>query len=108
LQWPVWGAHYLSHGKRGEAPDLPAAAELVSLVESWRRTAEDAPRAEIWGQMLKLYTDQVFSIGFVNSTPQPVLHTAKLRNFPEQGLYGFDPTSYFGVYMPDTFWLAEA
>ena len=29
----------------------------------------------------------------------------KLRNMPETGLYGFDPTCYFGVYMPDTFWL---
>jgi peptide/nickel transport system substrate-binding protein len=108
LQWPVWGSYYLSHGKRGEAPDLPAAAELVSLVERWRKSPDDAQRAAIWADMLKLYTDQVFSIGFVNSTPQPVLHTARLRNFPEQGLYGFDPTSYFGVYMPDTFWLAEA
>lgn len=108
LQWPVWGSYYLSHGKRGEAPDLPAAAELVSMVELWRKSPDDAQRAATWADMLKLYTDQVFSIGFVNSTPQPVLHTARLRNFPEQGLYGFDPTSYFGVYMPDTFWLAEA
>lgn len=108
LQWPVWGSFYLSHGKRGEAPDLPEAGELVALVERWRASAQDAQRTEIWAQMLKLYADQVFSIGFVNSTPQPVLHTARLRNFPQDGLYGFDPTCYFGVYMPDTFWLAEA
>ena len=24
-----------------------------------------------------------------------------------EALYGFDPTSYLGVYMPDTFWLAD-
>jgi len=108
LQWPVWGAYYLSHGKRGEPPGLPAAAELVGMVDRWREAADDAGRAQIWADMLKLYTDQVFSIGFVNSTPQPVLRSARLQNFPAEGLYGFDPTAYFGVYMPDTFWLSEA
>jgi peptide/nickel transport system substrate-binding protein len=23
----------------------------------------------------------------------------------EEGLFGFDPTCYLGVYMPDSFWL---
>ena len=58
--------------------------------------------------MLSLFTDQVFSIGIVNATLQPVLSSARLRNIPTTGLYGFDPTSYLGVYMPDTFWLKEA
>jgi peptide/nickel transport system substrate-binding protein len=57
--------------------------------------------------MLSLYTQQVFSIGIVNGTQQPVLASTRMRNLPEHGLYGFDPTAYFGVYMPDTFWLAE-
>ena len=26
----------------------------------------------------------------------------------EPRLYGFDPTSFLGVYMPDTFWYGEA
>ena len=28
-------------------------------------------------------------------------------NNPAKALYGFDPTAYLGVYMPDTFWLAN-
>ncbi len=107
LQWPLWGAHYTSHGKVGEPPDLPEAAELVKLVHEWRRSGEMSARTKIWTSMLELYTDQVFSIGIVNSTLQPVLRSARLRNVPEAALYGFDPTCYFGVYMPDTFWLAE-
>ena len=63
---------------------------------------KSAPR--VWARMLSLYTDQVFSIGIVNATLQPVVASAKLRNVPAKGLYGFDPTGYFGVYMPDTFW----
>lgn len=107
LQWPLWGAHYISHGQVGEPPDLPAAAQLVDLVKQWRRSAEKSDRAKIWTSMLALFTDQVFSIGLVNATLQPVLRSSRLRNLPEEALYGFDPTSYFGVYMPDTFWLAE-
>jgi peptide/nickel transport system substrate-binding protein len=107
LQWPLWGAHYSSHGNVGEPPDLPEAAELVKLVKEWRRSGEMSDRTRIWTSMLALYTEQVFSIGIVNGTLQPVLRSARMRNVPEAALYGFDPTCFFGVYMPDTFWLAE-
>jgi peptide/nickel transport system substrate-binding protein len=107
LQWPLWGSHYASDGQVGEAPDLPEAVELVSLLTDWRRAGEHEERAHIWDAMLSLYTDQVFSIGIVNATLQPVLASTRLRNLPPTGLYGFDPTSYLGVYMPDTFWLEE-
>ncbi|WP_324763799.1 ABC transporter substrate-binding protein (plasmid) [Sinorhizobium meliloti] len=107
LQWPVWGLNYMSHGEMGEAPDLPAVVELLDLLKRWRHSADDAERADIWRQMLSIYTDQVFSIGLVNSSLQPILVTKKLRNFPDEGLYGFDPTSYLGAYKPDTFWLEQ-
>jgi peptide/nickel transport system substrate-binding protein len=107
LQWPVWGLNYISHGEMGEAPDLAPVVELLDLLKRWRLSSDDAERADIWRQMLSIYTDHVFSIGLVNSSLQPILVTTKLRNFPEKGLYGFDPTSYFGVYKPETFWLEE-
>lgn len=105
LQWPLWGAHYLSHGTVGEPPDIPEAVELLALLKRWRGTMETRERAQIWDAMLQLYTDQLFSIGIVNATLQPVLSSSRLRNLPSNGLYGFDPTAYLGVYMPDTFWL---
>jgi peptide/nickel transport system substrate-binding protein len=104
LQWPVWGMHYQTHGENGSAPDLEAAVELVQLYKRWRTSKSQADRREIWTRMLSIYTDQVFSIGLVNATLQPVVRSARLRNMPETGFYGFDPTSYFGAYMPDTFW----
>ena len=54
--------------------------------------------------MLAIHADQVFSIGIVNAALQPIVYSSALRNMPEKALYGFDPTSYLGVYMPDTFW----
>jgi peptide/nickel transport system substrate-binding protein len=106
LQWPLWGMHYLSLGQSGQAPDLPEALELVALQNSWRKSTHMAERTEIWHKMLSLYTDQVFSIGLVNSTLQPIMRSSRLQNVPENGLYGFDPTCYLGIYMPDTFWLS--
>ena len=107
LQWPLWGIHYQTNGKRGTAPSMPEAVRLVELLGKWRSSAGSQGRIDAWHEMLGLFTDQVFSIGLVNQTRQPVLSAKRLRNIPETGLYGFDPTSYIGVYMPDTFWLAE-
>lgn len=107
LQWPLWGMHYLSGGSQGVAPDVQGAADLVDLLGKWGKAASMDERAEIWHQMLSIYTQQVFSIGLINGTFQPVVRSAKLRNVPDKALYGFDPTCYLGVYMPDTFWLAE-
>ena len=73
----------------------------------WRAAATSDARAEVWHRMLSIFTQQVFSIGLINGTSQPILRAANLRNVPEKALFGFDPMSYFGVYMPDTFWMSE-
>jgi peptide/nickel transport system substrate-binding protein len=107
LQWPLWGINFMSQGAKGEAPDIPEVKELLRLLEEWRRTVDPAPRAEIWRKMLALYTDQVFSIGTVTSTLQPVVRRKTLRNVPDKGLFAYAPTAYLGVYLPDTFFYAE-
>ena len=107
LQWPVWGMYYLSLEQNGHAPELPEAIRLVELLKEWRRTVNTPERTRIWHEMLAIYTQNVFSIGIVNATLQPVLHSSHLRNVPETGLYGFDPTCFLGVYMPDTFWYSS-
>jgi peptide/nickel transport system substrate-binding protein len=107
LHWPVWGLHYLSAGTDGHAPDLKEAVDLLELMHAWRRAMTSAEREAIWHQMLKIFTDQVFTIGIVNAAKVPLVYSSKLRNVPADGLFGFDPTSYLGVYMPDTFWLQE-
>jgi peptide/nickel transport system substrate-binding protein len=104
LQWPIWGVHYLSGGREGKAPDLPEAAELLDMLKNWRASPTLEERRKIWLEMLLLYSQQVFSIGIVNGALQPLVHAARMQNVPEKALFGFDPTSYLGVYMPDTFW----
>ena len=107
LQWPLWGVYFVNRGAKGEAPDIPEARELLNLLEEWRRTVDSAPRAEIWKKMLALYTDQVFSIGTVTSTLQPVVRRRTLKNVPDKALFAYAPTAYLGVYLPDTFFFAD-
>ena len=108
LQWPLWGVYFVNRGAKGEAPDMPEARELL---EAARRTGAapsiSAPRAEIWKKMLALYTDQVFSIGTVTSTLQPVVRRRTLKNVPDKALFAYAPTAYLGVYLPDTFFFAD-
>ena len=107
LQWPVWGMFTQSHGGMGAEPEIPEVKELLRLYELWRMTTTTQERHDIWSQMLAIYADQVFSIGLINATLQPIVRSSRLVNMPETGLYGFEPTSFFGVYMPDTFWFRK-
>ncbi|AYD03336.1 ABC transporter substrate-binding protein [Neorhizobium sp. NCHU2750] len=107
LQWPVWGLHYLSGGTDGHPPDLPEAIELLELMKKWKTAGTYEQREAIWHSMLEIFTSQVFTIGIVNQSLQPLVKSSKLQNIPENGLFGYDPTSYLGVYMPDTFWYKE-
>ncbi len=107
-QWPQWGLYGMTGGKSGTEPDLPSAKRLLSLLREWQLSRDDETRERIWNDMLKIYTDEVFSIGTVNSTLQPIVVNKKLRNVPREEVYSFQPGSYFGVFMVDTFWFENA
>jgi peptide/nickel transport system substrate-binding protein len=106
-QWPQWGAYYESNGKSGEAPDLPAAQQLVVLNDQWARARSREERVAIWHQILDINREQMFTIGIVNHVPHPVVVSDHLQNVPEKGFYDFSPGAYFGIYRPDSFWFDE-
>ncbi|MBE31126.1 MAG: peptide ABC transporter substrate-binding protein, partial [Acidiferrobacteraceae bacterium] len=105
-QWPVWGQYFETAGLTGSAPDLAEVAQLADLLAQWRSASDTEVRNDVWQQMLAIHADQVFTIGTVNAVPQPIVVNARLRNVPEQGVYAWAPGAYFGMYRPDTFWLA--
>ncbi|MET0606644.1 MAG: ABC transporter substrate-binding protein [Beijerinckiaceae bacterium] len=107
FQWPLWGQYVESSGKDGEKPALPEALELVDLHAKWRRSATHEERLELWRRILSINADQVFTIGIVNSTLQPVVISNRLRNVPDKAIYSFEPGAFFGAQMPDTFWFAD-
>ena len=107
LQWPAWGLNTESGGENGEAPELPAAKRLLELYTSWLEAGSMAQKTAIWHEMLKIHADEVFAIGIVNGTSQPIVVSNHLHNVPENGLYTYDPGAYFGIYQPDTFWFDQ-
>ncbi len=106
-QWPSWGNYLASKGAAGEKPTLPEVARLSELYQQWRGAADYDEQSRIWHEMLSIFTDQVYSIGIVSGGLQPIVVSNKLRNVPEEGIWSFEPTLYFGQYLPDTFWLEE-
>ncbi|MFC5394455.1 ABC transporter substrate-binding protein [Bosea vestrisii] len=104
FNWPRWGQYFESGGREGEAPDIAEAKELVALYRAWRHSTTHQERREIWQRMLKINAEQLFTIGVVNATLQPVVVSTRLKNVPDKGLYSFEPGAFFGRYMPDTFW----
>lgn len=107
FQWPLWGQYVQSGGRDGEKPDNPAVQELIDLQQRWRQSVSSDERERIWKRMLEINADEVFTIGIVNRTSQPVVVSNLLRNVPEVGIWSFEPGAYFGIYMPDTFWFDE-
>jgi peptide/nickel transport system substrate-binding protein len=106
-QWPRFGQFAETMGRSGDAIDMPEVKELADLLESWRHSSTREQRADIWRKMLVNHAQNVFSIGIVNSTFQPVVASRRLRNVPDDGWYSFEPGAFLGVYRPDTFWLID-
>ena len=73
---------------------------IVAIMESVYVMTE----REIWRQMLRINAEQLFTIGVINSTLQPIVVSKDLNNVPEHGLYSFEPGAFLGRYLPDTFW----
>ncbi|MBC6407307.1 MAG: ABC transporter substrate-binding protein [Rhodobacteraceae bacterium] len=104
--WPMWGQHYQTHGEVGEKPDTPAALRLMALADLWARSTDEAVRQACWQEMVDIHADQIFGIGLLNRTPQPVVVSNRLRNVPEAAIWAWEPGAHFGVHRPDEFFFA--
>ncbi|MBK1696836.1 peptide ABC transporter substrate-binding protein [Rhodovibrio salinarum] len=106
-QWSKWGQYYQTGGRSGEPVDMAAPKRLLELYEEWYVTRESDRRRAIWHEMLRINAEQQYTLGLVADVPQPVVVHTRLRGVPQEGLYNWDPGSFFGIYRPDTFWWAE-
>ena len=107
-QWPKWGQYYETDGQAGDTIDMPAARELFDLFKKWQVANSEQERRDIWHRILEINAEETFTIGVVCCTKQPVVVADTLRNVPEEGVYAWDPGAHFGVYLPDTFYFADA
>ena len=106
--WPKWGQYFETKGKSGEAPDLPAAQELMELYRDWHSATGRAGREAAWERILEINAEQVFTFGLVAQIPQPIVVRNGLHNLPETAIYNWNPGAQFGIYRPETFWMEEA
>ena len=108
LQWPKWGQYYETNGKAGEKPTGEHVIHLLELYQRWKNTAAQKEKSEIWEKILKIHSDQIYSIGLVAAVLQPVVVSSRLKNVPLSAIYNWNPGAHFGIYKPDTFWFAAA
>jgi peptide/nickel transport system substrate-binding protein len=101
LQWSQWGLYFESKGKRGQPPSLPAARRLVELYQAWLVSTDRETRTRIWREMLEINAEELFTIGILGNTLQPVVVAERLRGVPEKGVYAWDPGAHFGIINPD-------
>jgi peptide/nickel transport system substrate-binding protein len=107
LEWPKWGQFFETKGTAGEPPDLPAAIQLKEFYKAWLASGDSSERMRIWQDMLRIWADEVFTIGLIAGVQQPIVVSNRLRNVPQEGMYNWDPGAHFGFYKPDTFWLDD-
>lgn len=107
LMWPKWGQYIETRGKAGEPIALDGARRLRELLGDWFDADTREARAAVWQKMLKVWGEEVYSIGLVAGVLQPVVVSNRLRNVPVEGIYNWDPGAHFGIYSPDTFWFAS-
>ncbi len=102
--WPMWGQYYQTTGQAGEPPDLEPAQRLLDLAHAWERTTDKTERSRIWQEMLEIHANQLFGIGIISETPQPVVVSKRLRNVPETALWTWEPGAHVGVHRVDEFY----
>jgi peptide/nickel transport system substrate-binding protein len=105
-QWPKWGQYWQTNGQSGQPVDMDKPERLLQLYKDWRRATDRETRAQIWHEMLSIHAQQQYTIGLVAEVPQPVVVHSALANLPKEGLYNWDPGSFFGMYRLDaTYWV---
>ena len=105
--WPMWGQYYQTGGNAGEEPDMEEAKQLMDYSEQWVTAGSEEERAKLWQKMLDIHADQLYGIGIVAETPQPIVVSKRLRNVPEKGMWAWQPGSQFGVHRPDEFYFQQ-
>ncbi len=106
--WPKWGQYHQTSGQAGERPDLPDAVELIKLAKEWETSTSEQQREEIWNKMLYIHAEQVYGIGIVAETPQPVVVSSRLRNVPDNALWSWEPGAHFGIHRMDEFYFDDS
>lgn len=88
-QWPLWEQWFASAGAAGEEPP-----ENIKEIHNWWSRlmveADEERRVELAKNILQAQADNLWVIGTVGSVPHPIIVNKDIRNYPENGLWGWD------------------
>lgn len=108
FNWPMFGQWVETNGKEGQEPDIEGVKELVHLRNQWLASSSTEERRVVWKKMLSIHAEQLYSIGIISGTLQPVVVSQRLRNVPATAIYAYEPGGYFGLTMPDSYWFDQS
>lgn len=108
FNWPMFGQWVETNGKEGQEPDMEGVKELVHLRNQWLASSSTEERRVVWKKMLSIHAEQLYSIGIISGTLQPVVVSQRLRNVPATALYAYEAGGYFGLTMPDSYWFDQS
>lgn len=104
--WNDWTRWYLTDGRLGEEPP-----DEIRKLQAWAdglRTSVDPDERIAYGkQILRSNAENLWSIGTVGLAPHPVVVSARLKNVPTNGIWGWD-TRWTLPYHPATWFFAES
>ncbi|MGC8972295.1 MAG: ABC transporter substrate-binding protein [bacterium] len=86
---PLWAQWYATNGKAGEEPPKEVK-KLITLWEKMQTTLSDKERIRLGKEILKSNAENLWTIGTIGLTPQPIIAKNYLRNIPAEGLWGYD------------------
>jgi peptide/nickel transport system substrate-binding protein len=88
LPGPQVGLYVATGGKEGVKP-TPYYQELIDLHLIVGTAATEVEQAEIGKEIFRRYSENLWSIGIVGGTPQPIVISRKLGNVPDVAFYSY-------------------
>ncbi len=80
---PLFGVYYKTQGKDGEQP-TGKLLEAQQLYDQWKTTIDDAKQLEIGKQLVRMATEEAWTISTVGMVPAPVIIKDNFKNVPVQ------------------------
>ncbi|MBM4459433.1 MAG: ABC transporter substrate-binding protein [Chloroflexi bacterium] len=80
---PAFGIYYKTAGAKGEKPE-GKLAEAQQLFEQFKATIDPAKQVEIGKQLIRMASEEAWTIQTVGMSPAPVVVKNNFRNVPEK------------------------
>jgi peptide/nickel transport system substrate-binding protein len=104
---PAFGIWYKTGGADGEEPP-DYFKEVMALYDQYRTTVDPAQQVEIGKEIVRISTEQLFTIGTVGMAPSPVIVKNNFHNvITDQSFVADWITMAPGTQDPSHYWISE-